>query len=96
MSLFAGCILSTRKCSRTLFSRSAIGFWERFPHPTMVAKKDKKVDAYLQKCSSNRVSYCKSKKKLKQLVEDDEYKSRTLPVADFVIEARIISTGGKK
>jgi len=52
-----------KKMFRDSFSKSAMDFWKRFPHPLMLVSWDKeRLGAYLIGCSSNRVSTRKAEK----------------------------------
>ena len=46
-----------KKMFKDPFSKSALGFWKRFPHPALLADQDKeRLGTYLREWSSNRVS----------------------------------------
>lgn len=50
-----------KKMFKDPFSKSALGFWKRFPHPALLVDQDKdRLGAYFREWSSNRVSYRKA------------------------------------
>jgi len=52
---------SYKKMFKDPFCKSAMGFWDKFPYPTLLANQDKeRLASFLRKCSSNRVSFRKA------------------------------------